>query len=141
MKSIRERSFSEDGDKFATLFFPRNEITLMVREQDLDEMVRRPIAKKTAKEVFEHIGSWKGTVSEQWKSRANALQKKLDDGDPFALAEVYKALSLRQKEDNLSAADRRQLSQSESRLSEELAMAFGHGQDEVLKRMESSALG
>lgn len=142
VQSIRKRSFSgPNGSKFATLFFPRNEITLMVRETDLDEMVRRPIEKNTALEIFEHIGTWEEPVSEQWKTRANALQKKLDDGSPFALAEVYKTLCLRQKADNLSAADRRQLSQSESRLVEELAMAFGHAETEVLKRMETSALG
>lgn len=141
MESIRKRSFSGPrGSKFAKLFFPKNKITLMVREKDLDEMVRRPIARETALEVFEHIGTWEESVSDQWKTRANTLQKKLDDGSPFALAEVYKTLSLRQKADNLSAADRRQLSQSEARLSEELAMAFGHGEDEVLQRMQSSAL-
>jgi RNA polymerase-interacting CarD/CdnL/TRCF family regulator len=139
--SIRKRSFSgPDGSKFAKLHFTRNSMTMMVREEDLAETVRKPIAKKTAQEVFEHIGSWKEAVSEQWKPRAAALQKKLDDGSPFALAEVYKTLSMRQKADNLSAADRRQLGQSEARLAEELAMAFGRAEDDVLRQMETSAL-
>lgn len=138
--SIRKRSFSgPDGDRFAKLFFQRNEMVMMIREEDLEATVRRPIAKKTAVEVFEHIGSWKESVSDEWKPRAAALQKKLDDGSPFALAEVYKTLSLRQKADKLSAADRRQLDQSEARLCEELAMAFGRAEAEVLQRMESSA--
>lgn len=112
----------------------------MVREEDLGDSVRKPIAKKTAREVLTHIRDWQGKVSEQWKTRAGVLQAKLDDGDPFALAEVYKTLRLRQEADNLSAADRRQLSQSEARLSEELAMAFGHSTTKVLERMESTAL-
>jgi RNA polymerase-interacting CarD/CdnL/TRCF family regulator len=103
--------------------------------------VRPPIAKKKARDVLAHIESFKEVVSEQWKTRAGALQEKLDNGDPFALAEVYKTLSLRQAAENLSAADRRQLSQSESRLSEELAMAFGNDAEEVRRQMEASALG
>lgn len=118
------------------MFFPREDMTMMVREKDLDETVRKPIAKKKAREVLEHIGTWEGSVSEQWKVRAAAHQAKLDDGDPFQLAEVYKALSLRRQDEKLSAADRRQLSQSEERLAEELAMAFGQSEKRALKRME-----
>lgn len=114
-------------------------MTMMVREQDLGDTVRKPITKKIAREVLAHIGDWEERVSEQWKTRATVFQAKLDDGDPFALAEVYKTLFLRQKAENLSAADRRQLSQSEARLSEELAMAFGHDPEDVRRRMQESA--
>lgn len=115
-------------------------MTMLVRETDLGDSVRKPIAKKTANEVIAHIAKWTEQVSEQWKTRAANFQAKLDDGDPFAIAEVYKTLRLRQEDDNLSAADRRQLGQSESRLSEELGMAFGDDPAKVLKRMEKAAL-
>lgn len=142
MQSIRKRNFTgANGTRFAKLFFPRNKMTMLVREEDLGDSVRRPITKKTAREVLDHIGTWEGRVSDQWKTREGTLQAKLDDGDPFALAEVYKTLRLRQEADTLSAADRRQLGQSESRLSEELAMAFGHAPEKALERMETSALG
>lgn len=114
---------------------------MMVRETELGDNVRRPIAKNTAFEVLKHIESFEENVSDQWKTRANAMQVKLDDGDPFALAEVYKTLSIRHKEDNLSAADRRQLSQSEERLTEELSMAFGHNTKKVRQQLEKSARG
>ena len=113
---------------------------MLVREQDLGDSVRKPIAKQTATKVLAHIDEWNETVSEQWKTRANALQIKLDNGDPFGLAEVYKTLILRQKADTLSAADRRQLGQAEARLSEELAMAFDESKEDVRKSMEASAL-
>lgn len=142
MQSIRKRSFSgEDGDKFAKMFFPRDEMTMMVREQDLADTIRKPITKKNAREVLSHIKKWDGDVSEQWKSRANTHQAKLDDGDPFALAEVFKALSLRQEEDKLSAADRRHLGQAEQCLSEELSMALGQSERKVAQRMVKAAVG
>lgn len=113
---------------------------MLVREEDLGESVRPPIAKHTAQKVLKHIDQFEETVSEQWKTRANALQVKLDDGDPFALAEVYKTLHQRQEAETLSAADRRQLSEVEDRLSEELAMAFGNASSEVRRLMKKSAL-
>ena len=115
-------------------------MTMLVREEDLGDSIRKPIAKKKAREVLAHIDKFQETVSEQWKTRANALQAKLDNGDPFALAEVYKTLHQRQEAENLSAADRRQLSEVEVRLSEELAMAFGNASSEVRQLMEKSAL-
>lgn len=115
---------------------------MMIRVEDLEGTVRKPMARKTARKVLEHIGEWDESVSEEWKARANKLQTKLDDGSPFALAEVYKTLFCRQAAEDvtLSAADRRQLSQCEARLSEELAMAFDRDTADVLRLMESSAL-
>ena len=121
------------------MFFPRDDMTLMLREQDLDDIIRRPIARPEARKVLQHISAYDGKVSNQWKTRANAHQAKLDDGDPFALAEVYKSLSLRRDEDALSAADRKHLSRSEQYLSEELAVALDRSQAQALKRMDKAA--
>ena len=140
MQSIRKRSFSgPKGSKFAKMFFPRDDMSVMVRETELEETVRKPIERKKAREVLSHINDWDGSVSDQWKSRANTHQAKLDSGDPLSLAEVYKALSLRQADDNLSAADRRHLSESEERLVEELAVALGETQRKTRRAMARSA--
>lgn len=112
----------------------------MVRERDLDGTIRKPIEKSEAKKVLLHIGDWTESVSDQWKIRASAQQAKLDDGDAFALAEVYKTLSLRHKADTMSAADRRQLSQSQQCLSEVLAVALDCPVGKVSRSMEQAAL-
>ena len=140
VQSIRKRSFSgPDGPRFAKLFFEREDMVMLVAEGELDSMVRAPLEKTAAERVLEHIRTWSGSVSEQWKVRANAQQKKLDDGDPFGLAEVYKTLALRQEEDSLSSADRRQLSQSEECLAEELAVALKQPKRKVFRLMEQAA--
>lgn len=112
----------------------------MVRENDLGDTIRKPIEESEARRVLAHIGDWSESASESWKVRANAQQQKLSDGDPFALAEVYKTLSMRKKAETLSGADRRQLSQSEQCLSEELAMALDQSVSKVCRNMERAAL-
>ncbi len=142
VQSIRERSFSgPDNFKFVKLFFPRDDMVLMVREDDVEETIRKPIEKSEARKVLKHIVDWSEAESEQWKVRANAQQNKLDEGNPFALAEVYKTLSQRMEADKLSAADRRQLSQSEQCLSEELAAALNQPLAKVCAKMEKAARG
>ena len=113
---------------------------MMVRESDLSDTIRKPIEKSEAREVLEHIGNWSESASSSWKVRANAQQRKLDDGNPFALAEVYKTLFLLQEANSLSAADRKQLSQSEQCLSEELAIALEQPVRKVCRHMEKAAL-
>lgn len=112
---------------------------MMVRESDLADTIRKPIEESEARGVLEHIGNWNEAVSASWKVRANVQQRKLDDGNPFALAEVYKTLSQLQQADSLSAADRQQLSHSEQCLSEELAIALAQPIGEVCRHMEEAA--
>lgn len=113
---------------------------MMVREKELAKVIRRPMKKSEAREVLEHISEWKGSASDEWKARANAQQKKLDKGAPLGLAEVYKTLVLRQAADNLTGADRRQLSHSEQCLSEELAVALEQPVNDICLHMEKAAL-
>jgi RNA polymerase-interacting CarD/CdnL/TRCF family regulator len=141
VQSIRKRSFSgPKGSRFAKLFFPRTELIMMVRESELADVIRKPIEKSEAQKVLAHISEWNGSTSEEWKTRANAQQRKLDDGSPFALAEVYKALVMRREAGTLSGADRRQLGQSEQCLSEELAAALDKTLSKICVSMEKAAL-
>ncbi len=141
VQSIRKRSFSgPKGYRFAKIFFPRENLVLMVREGDLAGTIQKPIGESEARQVLVHIGDWNEAPSDEWKVRASAQQKKLDEGDMFSLAEVYKTLSVRQQSDNLSAADRKQLTQSKQSLSEVLAVALDRPLGKVSLNMEQAAL-
>jgi RNA polymerase-interacting CarD/CdnL/TRCF family regulator len=141
VQSIRKRSFSgPKGSRFAKLFFPREGLIMMVRESELADVIRKPIKKSEAQKVLAHIGAWNGSSSENWKTRANVQERKLENGDPFALAEVYKAMVVRKEAGTLSGADRKHLSQSEQCLSEELAAALKKPLGKICAHMESAAL-
>lgn len=113
---------------------------MMVRESELADVIRKPIEESEAQNVLAHIDEWNGPTSEEWKTRANAQQRKLDNGDPFALAEVYKAMVMRKEAGTLSGADRNQLSKSEQCLSEELAAALNKPLGKTYELMENAAL-
>ena len=113
---------------------------MMVRESELVDVIRKPIEKSEAQKVLTHIGEWTGSTSEEWKTRANVQQRKLDNGNPFSLAEVYKSLVLRKEAGTLSGADRNQLSKSEQCLAEELAAALNKPLGKTCVLMENAAL-
>ena len=126
VQSIRKRSFSgEKETAFAQVYFKRDGLTLMLRQQDLDKTVRKPINANEAKRLLDHLETWNGNVSREWKARANANQVAMDRGDPFAYAEIYKGLSRLEAEGTLRSTDREHLNQSLDFLAEELAVALG----------------
>ncbi len=124
VRSIRERNFSFDGTRFAEIFFQTDQLKLMLREDDLAETICPPIRERRAHRLLDHLTTWQGEVSSSWKTRANAHQKKLDEGDPKGIAEVYKSLTAQERQGKLSAADREHLKKSQRFLSEVLAIAL-----------------
>lgn len=136
VQSISERSFSgEEAASFAKIFFKRDSLTLLLRENELKDMIRKPMGRTEAKKLLDHLKTWNGKVSNQWKPRANAHQLKMEEGLPLRYAEVYKNLRVRQEEGTLSAADRKHLQQSGELLAEELANAFGSTPAEALDQI------
>jgi len=93
---------------------------------------------KEAKKIINHLRSWQGKLSEQWKARATANQAAIDKGDPFGYAEVVKGLSMMQEQNTLSATDRRHLNLGIEFLCEELANALDKTQGRVRQLIEKA---
>jgi RNA polymerase-interacting CarD/CdnL/TRCF family regulator len=132
VQCISKRSFSgEKETTFAQLYFKRDGLTLMLRQQDLAKTVRNPIDAIGAEKLLDHLKQWKGKVSSQWKARANAHREAMERGEPFDYADVYKGLSKLEAEGTLRASDRAHLNQSLHFLAEELANALGKTPEQV----------
>lgn len=106
----------------------------------MPENIRSPMGAGEAKKIINHIKTWQGKFSTQWKARANANQATLERGDPLGYAEVCKGLSAMKQQGSLSATDRKHLSRSIQFLSEELANAMGTTQDEARLDIEKATL-
>lgn len=107
----------------------------MLREQDLERIVRTPINKKEANKLLEHIGNWNGKVGSSWKIRATANQTVLENGDPYGYVDVYKGLSKLEHEGTLRASDRQHLNQSLELLVEEVAYAMGNTPEQAREQI------
>lgn len=139
VKSIRKKSFfGEDKAKFVKLYFERDDLTWLVRANNLPNTIRTTMSPKEARKILKHLKSWEGTLSEQWKTRATANQAAIDKGDPYGYAEVVKGLSLMQEQGSLSATDRRHLNLGIKYLCEELSNALGKTQARVRQLIEKA---
>lgn len=124
--------FGQNAKPFVKVFFKRENLTMIVRKQELQESSRNIISKAEAERVLEHIENCDGAMNEQWKTRIRLNEKALEGGDPYELASVFKGLSRMQDEGKtLRAADRKHLQSSFAILSEELATALGKSRASV----------
>lgn len=141
VRSLRERSFSDDGTRFAEIHFQTEELKLMLREEDLEDTICPPIREQRARKLLKHLKTWQGEVSSSWKARADAHQKKMDEGDPQGIAEVYKSLATQERNGKLSAADRKHMQKSLRFLTEVLAIALDKTLPQAQGKIEEAAKG
>ncbi|MCK0162349.1 hypothetical protein MWU62_00535 [Marinobacter sp. S6332] len=136
---MRKKSFfGEDKAKFVKFYFERDDLTWLVRASDIPSTIRMPMSAKEAKKIINHLKSWQGKLSEQWKTRSTANQAAIDKGDPYGYAEVVKGLSVMQEQNALSMTDRRHLNLGMEFLCEELANALGKTQARVRQLIEEA---
>lgn len=142
VQSVRDRNFDGGNDtKYTELYFKREALTLILPIQDAREMVRNPINRNQARQILNHIETWKGRPSKQWKARAATHQEALDRGDPFEYAEVFKGLSQLDAESKLRQNDRGHLSHAMDFLADELSFALGKTPDQVRELITEAARG
>ena len=120
------------------MYFKRDGLTLMMRNQDLASTVRNPINASEAKQLLDLLEKWDGKVSSQWKVRANANQLAMERGSPLDYVEVYKGLSRLEAEGTLRASDRAHLNQALDFLVEELANALGKTPEQARNQIASA---
>ncbi len=124
---------------FATLFFPREELRMMVPKKTLNDNVRPPIGEKEALKVLDYLQEWDGSLSKQWKVRQRNNQERLESGDPIALSQVYKGLRrMQDKKGQLNTSDQRQLALSEALLVEILTAALDSTPESVEEKLAAS---
>lgn len=139
IQSVRERSFyGADAATYAELYFEREDLTLTLLKDDVNDSVRQLISSTKARELLKELKEWKGKPSKQWKARANAHQAAIESGDPFAYAKVFKELCELDANESLRAGDRAHLKQTEELLVEELANSLGKSRRQAQSLLEKA---
>ncbi len=133
----RAKIWGQTAKNFVRVFFKRDQLTMIVRRDELEQHSRPMITESEARKVLTHISNGKPRVDKQWKSRARKNEKALESCDPFKLADVYKSLSLLDaKGEKLRAADRNAQRTAFDLLTEELAASLGKSRQTIAARLE-----
>ncbi len=102
--------------------------------------LRSVISVEQAQEVLAHFRSIKIDMSLPWGKRYKENSERIKTGDPKAVAEVIKALVLRDKTVGLSTGDRQMMVTARNILLSELSMVLGVEDAVLQSELEETAL-
>lgn len=137
IRGIERREVMDERRLYYVIGFREGELTVMVPIEKQDEVgMRRTIAPREVPKVLRLLSKRVGTEEADWKVRHSIYLDKLKSGSIYAAAEVYRNLSRRGPEGELSMSEKRLLESSLSLLIHEIATVRRRGADEVKEEIE-----
>jgi len=117
--------FNGEKRDYLVLRLTYGELTLKVPADNTDEIgLREVINDEEVEEVFVVLRKKEVRMPTNWSRRFKNHQEKLKSGDPYQVAEVVRNLSIRERENGLSAGEKRMLSEARKILVSELTFAI-----------------
>lgn len=137
VQTIEEKEVLGERISLAQIFFPRENLKMMVNIAKETELFRPLIEEEQVDAVFEHMKNHEG----QCLSRANQRQRmnldKIKSNDIFQLSEVIKDLAVMSSKKKLSFKESEMLERARQVMIEEFALVTGgkaETMDELIAR-------
>jgi CarD family transcriptional regulator, regulator of rRNA transcription len=125
VKSIEEKTVLGETISLAQIFFPRENMKMMVNIHKETELFRPLIEEQQVDAIFEHMKNHEG----RFPSRANQRQRmnldKIKSNDIFQLGEVIKDLHVMSLKKKLSFKESEMLERARQVMIEELTLVTG----------------
>lgn len=133
---IEEKTILGKDEKYYIIKMP-GEVTIMVPHDHAEELgLRHLVSKEQAKEVLGILLEDTTDMSEKWSKRYNDNKERLKTGDLFEIADIYRNLSFRNKEKNLSTSEKKMFLNAQQVLISELSEVTGENYDTLQNKID-----
>lgn len=133
---IEEKTILGKDEKYYIIKMP-GEVTIMVPQDHAEELgLRHLVSKEQAKEVLGILLEDTTDMSEKWSKRYNDNKERLKTGDLFEIADIYRNLSFRNKEKNLSTSEKKMFLNAQQVLISELSEVTGENYDTLQNKID-----
>jgi CarD family transcriptional regulator len=113
------------------------DMVVMVPADGADEVgLREVIADDEVEEVFAVLRKKEARMPDNWSRRFKNHEEKLKSGDAYQVAEVVRNLSQRDRENGLSAGEKRMLGKARQILVSELTFAIDASPEEAEAKLD-----
>ncbi len=135
--SIEEKEILGNKVSYYTISLP-NEIKAMIPVDNTDTVgLREIINEDVANKVLGILESEITEMPENWNKRYNENRDRLKTGDIYEIADIYRNLSLRNREKNLSTGEKKMLLNAKQVLISELALSSNQNFEAIETRIET----
>lgn len=137
IEAIEEKEVLGEQRRYYVMRMPIGDLRVMVPTDNAEETgLREVIPKEEVTKVFQVLREAKDNMPANWNRRYRANLEKMKTGDVFAVAEVVRNLSRRDREKGLSTGERRMLENAKQILISELVLAGEAKKEEVITAVE-----
>lgn len=135
--AIEEREVLGEKQKYYIMALPIGDMKVMIPINSAEEVgLRKVIDKQGAEKVIEVLNGDETKMSSNWNHRYRANMEKIKSGDVFAVAEVVRNLSIRDRDKGLSTGERKMLDTARQILISELVIVTESTEEEVNELLE-----
>jgi len=134
---MESREILGEIKNYYVLRMPIGEMKLMIPVDNVNNIgLRNIVDKQTVEEVYKVLRQ-KAEISESnWNKRFRDNMAKMKTGDIFAVAEVVRDLTFRDREKGLSTGEKKMLVSAKQMLISEITLSTGMSSEEVQEYME-----
>lgn len=137
IEAIEEKEFLGKKRKYYIMHLPLGQMRVMVPIDGVEGTgMRQVIAKEECQQVLEILKDRSMVPCSNWNHRYRAHLEKIKSGNIFAVAEVVRNLSLREKEKGLSTGEKKMLENARQILVSELVLAKGQEEPEIVNLLD-----
>lgn len=137
IKSIDEKDILGNKVSYYTISLP-NEIKVMLPIENSETVgLRAIINEDEANKVLGIIESEITEMPENWNKRYIENRDRLKTGDVYEIADIYRNLSLRNREKNLSTGEKKMLLNAKQVLISELSLSTNQPFEYIEQRLEN----
>lgn len=137
INAIEEKEILGNKVSYYTIALP-NEIKVMIPVENSETIGLRPIInEEEANKVLGILESEITEMPENWNKRYNENRDRLKTGDIYEIADIYRNLSIRNREKNLSTGEKKMLLNAKQVLISELSLSSNQTFDAIETRIEN----
>jgi len=132
IEAVETQTVLGQEQQYYVMRLPIGDMKVMIPLNNVEEIgLREVIGKDEVAKVYEILSGEKSKMSQNWNRRYRANMDKIKSGDIFAVAEVVRNLSIRDREKGLSTGERKLLETARQILISELVLAEDTTEDAV----------
>lgn len=132
IEAIEEKEVLGEKKQYYIMAMPIGEMKVMIPMDAMDDIgLRQIIDDEGAQRVIQILAGEESKMSQNWNHRYRANMEKIKSGDIYAVAEVVRNLSIRDKEKGLSTGERKMLETARQILVSELVLVKDSTEEQV----------
>lgn len=137
--SIEENIVMGEKHRYYTVKMPVGDMKIMIPVDNAEATgLRKIISAQEAENVILYLKESVKDEAVSWNHRFRENGERIKSGDAFAVADVVKMLTKREKSKGLSTGEKKMLSDARQILVSELVLALDSDKEAVMKRVDES---